>query len=120
MNIELKLSGSRVTEDDLRSLYEWLRADRRLRRDVSVSLDSSLPTDPEQQGQLLDVLSLVIGSGLNLASLVVAIASWREGRSGNSALSVTLPDGSKYSLANGSSDEQQQLLEHLQQIRERQ
>ncbi len=63
---------------DIESLHRWLRREQAVRVDGELARDAS--DDPEAMGTLLDVLTLIIGSGLSAAQLALAVASWREAR----------------------------------------
>ncbi|MFI7540904.1 hypothetical protein [Actinoplanes sp. NPDC049599] len=63
---------------DAESLHRWLRREQAVRVDGELT---RLPGgDPEQMGTLLDVLTLVIGSGLSAGQLALAVAGWRAAR----------------------------------------
>ena len=60
---------------DAESLHRWLRHEQAIR--VDGELARAANDDPETMGTLLDVLTLVIGSGLSAGQLALALASWR-------------------------------------------
>jgi hypothetical protein len=60
---------------DAESLHRWLRREQAVRVDGRLARETG--QNPEQMGTLLDVLTLVIGSGLSAGQLALAVASWR-------------------------------------------
>jgi membrane-associated two-gene conflict system component 1 (EACC1) len=60
---------------DAESLHRWLRREQAIRVDGELARAAS--DDPETMGTLLDVLTLVIGSGLSAGQLALAVAGWR-------------------------------------------
>ncbi|WUD73790.1 hypothetical protein OG937_19895 [Streptomyces sp. NBC_00510] len=112
MRLTLRIEGD-STEDDVRSLYDWLLLDRNLRREAQVEMASSSVPVPGQQGDLLDLVSLAVGSGFNAASLGVALAAWRSTRPKEPTVTVERADGSKVTVTGASRDEAQRLIEQL-------
>ena len=100
-------------EENLRSLYDWLMDDRPLRRGVQMELGCSRPPDPGRQGPVFDLVSLILGSGFNAASLGVAIASWRASRPTAPSVLVERPDGTRVTISGASPQEEQRLLHEL-------
>ncbi|MEV4040418.1 effector-associated constant component EACC1 [Streptomyces umbrinus] len=100
-----------MAEEELRSLHAWLLADSRARRYAEVQWDAAEQTPPGGMGELLDVVSLVIGSGFSATSLAVSIAQWRNTR-GESAPSVTVErlDGARVTISDMPADEAERLL----------
>jgi Effector Associated Constant Component 1 len=66
------------TSADAESLHRWLRREQAVRVDGELARAES--DDAATMGTLLDVLTLVIGSGLSAGQLALAIASWRDSR----------------------------------------
>jgi hypothetical protein len=64
------------TTADAESLHRWLRREQAVRVDGALSRPGS--DDPEAMGTLLDVLTLIIGSGLSAGQLALALAGWRQ------------------------------------------
>jgi len=81
MRVELRLPAA----SDAASLYRWLLAEVPREADLGFAPSG----DPEQQGVLVDVLTLVIGTGLSAAQLCFAIAQWRATRPGAPPVSIT-------------------------------
>ncbi|MEU2358599.1 hypothetical protein ABZ599_37505 [Streptomyces misionensis] len=105
------------SERQLRSLYEWLLADPACRRHARPALESRTATVPGAQGGLIDVLSLVLGTGFNAASLAVAVAAWRCSRPGTPTLVVERPDGTRIVLTGATGEEAGRLLAELERER---
>lgn len=110
MRVRLSVGGA-TTEEELRSLHAWLLADSRARRYAEVQWDTAAQTPPGGMGELLDVVTLVIGSGFSATSLAVSIAQWRNTR-GESTPSVTVerPDGMRVTISDAPADEAEQML----------
>ncbi|WP_407109620.1 hypothetical protein ACE1N8_00530 [Streptomyces sp. DSM 116494] len=105
------------SERQLRSLYEWLLADAACRRHARPTLGSGAAAVPGAQGGVIDVLSLVLGTGFNAASLAVAVAAWRRSRPGTPTLVVERPDGTRIVLTGATDEEAGRLLAELEQER---
>jgi hypothetical protein len=75
---------------DLVRLRDWLREQPAIRRNVSVSL-SRVSAEPASMGSVVELITLVTSTALSVASLLVAIADWRDSRP--SAPSVTIRRG---------------------------
>lgn len=79
--------------DELRSLRGWLAGEPAVRSHGQLRVVPSV-----QPGQLgaVEIIALVVGSGLTLAQLVLSIVQWRETRPDRPAVTVTRtgPDGS--------------------------
>ncbi|MFF5924408.1 hypothetical protein ACFY8C_39975 [Streptomyces flavochromogenes] len=103
-----------AAEQQLRSLHEWLLADAVCRRHAGPTLGSGAVTVPGAQGDLIDVLSLVLGTGFNAASLSVAIAAWRRSRPGSPTLVVERADGTRITLTGAANEDAGRLLAELE------
>lgn len=102
-----------MAEDELRSLHAWLEADRAARRHVRAELGSAVPAVPGQQGDGIDILSLVLSSGLSMASLLVTIVSWRATRPKTPTLVVRRPDGVSVEITGESRAEAEALARRI-------
>lgn len=102
------------SERELRSLYEWLLADAACRRNARPELGSGAVAVPGAQGELIDVLSLVLGTGFNTASLAVAIAAWRRSRPEAPTLVVERTDGVRIILTGAAHEDAGRLLAELE------
>lgn len=85
MAVELRLECE--STEDIESLHRWLRQEQEVR--VDGALARVLDDDPEAMGALLDVLTLVIGSGLSAGQLALAVASWRDSRRPSPKVTIT-------------------------------
>jgi hypothetical protein len=65
--------------DEFRSLFTWLQDEPRVRRHGEPTVPDG-NSRPGQMGAGLDVLGLVLGSGLSTAQLVLSIIMWRASR----------------------------------------
>ncbi|QSS92582.1 MULTISPECIES: effector-associated constant component EACC1 [Streptomyces] len=105
MRVGLKFEDLDMPEEDLRSLYNWLMSDPAARRHAWPSLESSQEPPPGAQGDVIDIISLVLGSGFSAASLLVSLASWRASRSQAPRITIELPDGRSIVISQNSTDE---------------
>ena len=82
-----------LRSDEAESLYRWLSDEPGARSSGRLAHADS--DDPEEMGTLIDVLTLVIGSGFSAAQLVLAITQWRASRPSPPELVITHthPDG---------------------------
>ncbi|MEV5672829.1 hypothetical protein AB0L28_29155 [Streptomyces sp. NPDC052503] len=101
-------------EQQLRSLYDWLVADAACRQHARPALGSGAVAVPGAQGELIDVLSLVLGTGFNAASLAVAIAAWRRSRPETPTLIVERADGTRRILTRAPDGDTLRLLAELE------
>ncbi|MFD7840561.1 hypothetical protein [Streptomyces sp. NPDC059761] len=112
LRVMLRIDGDEA-EDDVRSLYEWLLLDRPLRREAQIGMASSTPPVAGHQGATLDLVSLVISSGLGAGSLGVAIATWRSTRPQEPTVTVELANGAKVTISGASQNEAQRLVDQF-------
>ena len=113
MRVKLSIDESSAAEE-LRSLYAWLLADSGARRCAEVEWEAATPAPAVGMGGVLDVLSLVLGSGFSAASLAVSLAQWRDmcGRP-DPGVTVERPDGTKVAINMASVEETERLLASL-------
>jgi hypothetical protein len=64
---------------DIRELTQWLRRQTEVRRHGRLT-ERGGPADPEAMSDLLDAITLVVGTGLSTAQLLLAIVGWRQAR----------------------------------------
>ncbi len=114
MEIRITMEGARADVEQ-RSLYKWLRDDRELRAVTGIALVGSGPEEPGAgaMGTTLDVVSLVLNSALQLSSLAVAIAAWRDAHRPRSRM-VIERDGIRITLPDDRLDEAHVLLRALE------
>ncbi|GHD39759.1 hypothetical protein GCM10010317_008730 [Streptomyces mirabilis] len=103
----------KVGELELRSLYSWLQADRQALRHAAPELGTAVAPVPGSQGQVIDIVSLVVSSSFSAASLAGTIVSWRATRPRRPVLTVRRPDGTTITISDSSPDEAVRLLEEL-------
>jgi hypothetical protein len=74
MAINIRVAGADA-DQDLRSLYDWLREDPSIRHHAEVRLVSK-ELKADEMGDTLDLISLVITSSLQLPGLADVILGW--------------------------------------------
>ncbi|MGA5369979.1 effector-associated constant component EACC1 [Streptomyces griseoincarnatus] len=105
--------NSDEAEGELRSLTQWLSADLSVRRHVQAVPGTAGPAVPGQQGDVIDIISLLISSGLSAAALGMSIASWRATRPQVPTLIVERPDGLKVEITGHSSTEVEEIIRRV-------
>ena len=88
-------------EDELRSLREWLTDEPVVRRAEL----TGPPAAPGEQGTLFDVVQAVLGDGVSVAGLIVAIKQWQATRPGSSRAEVVMPDGAMLTVGSDEPDD---------------
>jgi Effector Associated Constant Component 1 len=88
MAVQLRLTCASAADGE--SLFRWLAEEPGARSDGHLSRAPS--TDPEEMGTLVDVLTLIVGSGFSAAQLALAIRQWRESRPRPPELVITHVD----------------------------
>lgn len=91
MRVRLRVAGD--DPESVRSLREWLHREHAVR--AHGDLRWARARSPEHMGVTVEVLSLVVGSGLAAAQLVLAVAQWRASRHPAPTVTITreLDDG---------------------------
>ncbi|WP_330285384.1 effector-associated constant component EACC1 [Streptomyces sp. NBC_00576] len=100
-------------EEETRSLHDWFEADRALRRSSQIEMLSSENPVAGAQGTVLDLVSLVLGSGFSAASLGISVASWRSTRPQRPTVTLERPDGRTVTISGASASETQRMVEQL-------
>jgi Effector Associated Constant Component 1 len=78
--MEVKVSiGNKDDQESILSCFEWLKQDPDVRSMSDIKLSGAHPQSESMAGDI-DLISLLISSGFNFASLVFAIANWRATR----------------------------------------
>lgn len=85
MNLQLRLPDAE--DSDLGQLHDWLLRDRGLRTGARIS-ELAAPPGPDRMGLSVEAVELVLNTGLQLASLAVAIVSWRTAAGPRSGMTV--------------------------------
>lgn len=73
--VNLRMEGE-FAEQELRSLYDWLRRDIEALDYMDVSLKSKEPK-PGEMGDMLDLIALVVTSGLQWPAFIETLSRWR-------------------------------------------
>lgn len=76
--LNLRMIGQN-SDQELRSLYEWLLNEHDLRPQLKVKLVHKEP-GPGEMGDTLDLISMIIASTLALPGFIQAISEWRRTR----------------------------------------
>lgn len=94
MTIEIRMSGEGA-EDELRSLYLWLRGEPAIRQNAQMSLVSGTTASVAdtgmgsgQAGHVVDAIALIAGHGFAVQSLALAYATWRGTREAKPAVTI--------------------------------
>ncbi|MEU4410604.1 hypothetical protein AB0F88_39385 [Streptosporangium sp. NPDC023963] len=97
MTINIRISGDQA-EQELRSLYNWLLREPKILDYAEVYLVKKEPS-PGKMGDTLDLIALIVTGGLQLPSLAISLAGWRNTRRRKfqvtierGGATVTLPD----------------------------
>ncbi|MEV5787750.1 hypothetical protein ACGFWD_44795 [Streptomyces sp. NPDC048448] len=111
MRADVYIGGER-SEDELRSLQDWLGQEPAVRRAAALTLREK-SAQPGSMGGVLDVLQLVTGNGWSAASFVLSVAAWRQTRP--RAPQVTIRRGNtEISISDGTDAELRQVLAVLE------
>src|SRR5689334_9102422 len=84
-----------IADDDgaeARALYQWLAGEPEIRRAGRLTAEQSEADGGQMTGGMLGAISLIVGSGVPLAQLFMAIAAWRATRPRPYRVTVELPD----------------------------
>jgi hypothetical protein len=85
LRIYLRVDGA--GPDPVRSLRAWLQDDPAVREHGQLQWAEA--DSPEHQGVLIDALQLVVGSGLSVLQLALAVAQWRDSRHPHPVVTIT-------------------------------
>ncbi|MFB7269747.1 hypothetical protein [Streptomyces sp. NPDC056244] len=113
VRLRVGLGDDDTAEGELRSLHAWLLAEPAARRHARPVLDTARSPRAGAQGDVIDLISLVVSSGFSAASLALSLASWRATRPGQPVVTVERPDGARVTISDSSPDETRRLLESL-------
>ena len=101
MPIQIRMTGPEA-EQELGSLYTWLREDEDIRRHALMSLEPVEPS-PSEMGTAFEVIQLVVDSGFQTLSLALAYVTWRASRPSSHQITIER-DGSKITVDDADSD----------------
>ncbi|MFF3755273.1 hypothetical protein ACFYYH_33340 [Streptomyces sp. NPDC002018] len=113
MRLGVGLADEETAEGELRSLHTWLLAEPAARRHARLVLDTARSPRAGAQGDVIDLISLVVSSGFSAASLALSLVAWRATRPGQPVVTVERPDGVRVTISDSSPDETRRLLESL-------
>lgn len=113
MRIDVRVGAE---ADELRSLRQWLGADREIRKSSSLTLQEQ-PPEPGRMGGLLDVIQLVTDNGWSAASFVVALAAWKRTRPQDPRIEIRRGD-TVIVLTQGSDAEIERVIRALETLTE--
>ncbi|MEU9187102.1 hypothetical protein AB0D14_21680 [Streptomyces sp. NPDC048484] len=113
VRLQLGFRDVRGPEAELRSLYMWLMADPAARRHAKPTLGASHPSTPGAQGDVLDLVSLVVSGGFSAASLAMSLVAWRATRPLHPSVTVDRPEGLTVTISGSSPEEARRLVELL-------
>ncbi|MET7331683.1 hypothetical protein [Nonomuraea sp. NPDC005650] len=74
MSINIRIDGE-YAERELRSLYDWLRDEPNVRQHAEICLVSK-ELNPNEMGDTLDLISLIITSSLQIPTLADVVLGW--------------------------------------------
>ena len=116
MRVRIRLEGE--DPETLRSLRGWLHDDPAVRQNADLSWAKAEST--QQMGVLIDVLTLVLGTGFSASQLVVAIAGWRRSRHPAPVVTISrdLPDGTTVRIETSDREVLQRAVEALEKTHE--
>lgn len=78
-------------EQELSSLYDWLRDEPDIRHNAQMSLIASEP-GPSEMGAAFEVMQLVVDSGFQAMNFAVAYATWRATRAHHPQVTIETDD----------------------------
>jgi hypothetical protein len=113
VRVSLRFRDLDVPEEELRSLYGWLLSDPLARRHARPVLAGGKALPGGAQGDVIDLISLILGSGFNAASLALSLVSWRATRPQDPLITIELPDGRSITISQTSPGQARALLESL-------
>ncbi|MEU8874101.1 hypothetical protein AB0D24_23710 [Streptomyces javensis] len=109
MQVEVRVDGE---EQELRSLYDWLRRDAAVRRGAQMTLPPA-PAVPDQMGAWAEVLQLITDNAWNAASFALALSTWRQTRPARRRITVQRGQTTVI-VQDGSEEELTRLLQALE------
>jgi len=101
------------SDDELRSLYDWLQNEPDVRQNTAISIERG-EAPAGELGTTFDLIQLTVDSSFQLSSLAVSIAAWRATRKKNIYVRVETKDR----VMPLSSADSQEIIEILRQLDE--
>ncbi|MGP3921111.1 hypothetical protein OHA25_13525 [Nonomuraea sp. NBC_00507] len=86
MSINIRIAGDHA-EQELRSLYDWLRDEPNVRQHAEIRLVSK-ELNSDEMGDTLDLISLIVTSSLQVPTLVDVISGWIGTRRGRPKVTI--------------------------------
>lgn len=106
MELTLRLGAGAPEPDELRSLRDSLADDPEVGGAAEAPpAEAQICLTGPSAGTVIDVISLVVGSGFSAASLGLAVANWRAGRTRPPSVTITRPDGTSITLTHHTPEE---------------
>jgi len=99
--IHIRVDGPNA-EQELGSLYAWLREEPEIRHHARVSLETTEPGTSDM-GAAFEIIQLVIDSGFQAMNLALSYAAWRATRPGHPQVTIER-DGARISLEGADAD----------------
>jgi hypothetical protein len=99
-------------EQELRSLYSWLRDEPDVRRHAQLSVVAGRPR-PGDMGAALEVIKLVTDSGFQLLNLALAYAAWRGTRTAAPKITIER-DNATITLSDVAADDVAKIIRSLE------
>ncbi|MEW2353345.1 hypothetical protein [Spirillospora sp. NPDC029432] len=90
MLIKVRIDG-RYADEELRSLYTWLRQEPEIRRNVELDLATEGPLEGKM-GDGLDLITLAVTGTLAFPAFIHTIANWRHNRRREYQVTVEIGD----------------------------
>jgi hypothetical protein len=88
--LRIRVQVPEDTGDESRSLYEWLAAEPEVR--IGGRLTAETDPGTGEMGDAFNAIVMILGSGMSLGQLLVAIAAWRATRPRPYRVEVELAD----------------------------
>ncbi|GAA2631211.1 hypothetical protein SMC26_22810 [Actinomadura fulvescens] len=110
MLIEIRIDWD-APEREMRSLQQWLSDERYIRRNARMTWGRQ-PSPPDHMGSAPEMIKLLVDTGFQVSSLVVAIASWRATRPRKATITIER-DGVKVEATDGDPEQIERVMRLL-------
>ncbi|MBB5775044.1 effector-associated constant component EACC1 [Nonomuraea jabiensis] len=111
MSICIQFDG-RGSEQELRSLREWLIDDPEMRRHAKIRLGGA-PVEDGEMGSALEVIELITNSGFQAITFALAYVSWRSTRPAKPSATIE-HNGMKIVLSDGDPETVEKIVRMLE------